>query len=122
MKTMNVDIEEPKEVNYQEELLAMRNSLELLGGKWKLILLRHLAVHHYQSNNFKKVLRAINGLSAKMLSKELKDLETQGMITRTITSTRPLAIEYAITDYGKTALPVAETLMQWGLANAQTTI
>lgn len=105
-------------VNYPQELQAMRNGLELLGGKWKLILLRHLFVHAYQRNNFKKILRAIEGLSAKMLAKELKDLEAQGMITRTITSTRPLAIEYAITDYGKTALPIAETLLQWGIQHA----
>lgn len=109
---------EEKEINYPEELQAMRNSLELLGGKWKLILLRHLFVNAYQRNNFKKILRAIDGLSAKMLTKELKDLETQGMVTRTITSTRPLAIEYAITDYGKTALPIAETLLQWGMQHA----
>lgn len=100
-------------IRYQEELPAMRRGMELVGSKWKLILLRYLGVHHFQTNNFKKIVRSVHGISAKVLTKELRDLEAAGMITRTITSTRPLAVEYAITDYGRTLLPVAEALAQW---------
>lgn len=71
----------------------MRRGMELVGSKWKLILLRYLGVHHFQTNNFKKIVRSVHGISAKVLTKELRDLEAAGMITRTITSTRPLAVE-----------------------------
>lgn len=100
-------------IRYQEELPAMRRGMEMVGSKWKLILLRYLGVHEFQRNNFKRIVRSVHGISAKVLTKELRDLEAAGMITRTITGTRPLAVEYAITAYGKTLLPVAEALAQW---------
>ncbi|SDL58079.1 transcriptional regulator, HxlR family [Pedobacter sp. ok626] len=104
-----------REAKCTEELIAMRDSLEVLGGKWKLMILRFLTNRTDHVIHFNKMEREIEGISAKMLSKELKDLETNLLISRNIQETRPVTIAYAITEYGKTVLPVTEMLVQWGL-------
>lgn len=104
-----------REANCTEELLAMRDSLDVLGGKWKLMILRFLTNRTHQVIHFKKMQREIEGISAKMLSKELKDLEVNLLITRVVQDTRPITVVYSVTEYGKSVLPVTETLVQWGL-------
>ena len=108
-----------REANCSEELMAMRDSLDVLGGKWKLMILRFLTNTTHQIINFKKMQREIDGISAKMLSKELKELETNLLISRTEQQTRPITVVYAITEYGKSVLPVTETLVQWGLSHRE---
>ncbi|HEY9260867.1 helix-turn-helix domain-containing protein [Chitinophaga sp.] len=104
-----------REATCHEELTAMRDSVELFSGKWKLQLLRYLANRPAESNYFKKILREIAGISARMLSKELKMLEMNFLVTRTVLKTKPVTVAYAITPYGQTILPIAESLVQWGL-------
>lgn len=104
-----------REANCSEELMAMRDSLDVLGGKWKLMILRFLTNRTHQIIHFKKMQREIEGISAKMLSKELKELETNLLISRTEQQTKPAMVVYAVTEYGKSVLPVTETLVQWGL-------
>lgn len=108
-----------REATCHEELTAMRDSIELFSGKWKLQLLRYLANRPADSNYFKKILREIEGISARMLSKELKMLEMNFLVTRTVLKTKPVTVAYAITPYGQTILPVAESLVQWGLHHRQ---
>lgn len=108
-----------REAKCSEELMAMRDSLDVLGGKWKLMILRFLTNRTHQIINFKKMQREIDGISAKMLSKELKELETNLLISRTEQQTRPITVVYAITEYGKSVLPVTETLVQWGLSHRE---
>jgi len=108
-----------REANCSEELMAMRDSLDVLGGKWKLMILRFLTNRTHQIINFKKMQREIDGISAKMLSKELKELEINLLISRTEQQTRPVTVVYAITEYGKLVLPVTETLVQWGLSHRE---
>ncbi|MFD2904844.1 winged helix-turn-helix transcriptional regulator [Sphingobacterium anhuiense] len=98
-----------------EELFAMRDSLDVLGGKWKLMILRYLTNRTDQQIHFKKLQRGIEGISAKMLSKELRELEINLLITRTIQDTKPITVIYAVTEYGKSVFPVTETLVNWGL-------
>ncbi|MEV4886281.1 helix-turn-helix transcriptional regulator [Chitinophaga ginsengisegetis] len=52
-----------------------------------------------------------------MLSKELKDLEMNKLVSRTVHNTKPVMVEYTITEYGKSFVPVAEQLLQWGLSH-----
>ena len=63
--------------------------------------------------------REIGGISAKMLSQELKQLETNLLVSRTEQDTKPATVAYAITEYGKSVLPVTETLVNWGLAHRE---
>ncbi|MFC4688772.1 winged helix-turn-helix transcriptional regulator [Epilithonimonas pallida] len=113
MKIIENNIE--RETTCAEELRAMRDSLEILGGKWKLMILRYLNNRQYQDIHFKKMEREIDGISAKMLSKQLKELETNLLITRTVKDENQLMVFYAITDYGKSVTPLTENLVEWGL-------
>ncbi len=99
----------------EKELAAIRDSLEILGGKWKLRIMRHLNNHINETNTFKKIQREIEGISAKMLSKELQELEINLLVTRTVMNTRPVTVNYAITTYGLSVFPVTESLVEWGL-------
>ncbi|MGE6353419.1 winged helix-turn-helix transcriptional regulator [Flavobacterium sp. NPDC079362] len=108
-----------REANCSEELMAMRDSLDILGGKWKLMILRFLTNRTHQVINFKKMQREIEGISAKMLSKELKELEINLLVSRTQQQTKPITVVYAITEYGKSVLPVTKTLVNWGLSHRE---
>ncbi len=107
------------EATCEQELAAIRDSLEILGGKWKLRIMRHLNNHINKKNTFKKIQREVEGISAKMLSKELQDLELNLLVTRTVMNTRPVTVNYAITEYGLSVFPVTETLVDWGLNHRQ---
>ncbi|RKR80428.1 HxlR family transcriptional regulator [Mucilaginibacter gracilis] len=106
---------EKKDATCEQELTAIRDSLEVLGGKWKLRIMRHLNNHINENNTFKKMQREIEGISAKMLSKELQELEINLLVTRTVMDTRPVTVCYAITEYGMSVFPVTESLVEWGL-------
>lgn len=98
-----------------QELNAIRDSLEILGGKWKLRIMRHLNSRMSEINTFKKIQREVEGISAKMLSKELKDLELNLLVTRTVMNTRPITVSYTITKHGMSVFPVTESLVNWGI-------
>jgi|SRR5688572_20259834 DNA-binding HxlR family transcriptional regulator len=104
-----------KEATCEQELSAIRDSLEILGGKWKLRIMRYLNNRKDGQNTFKKIQREIEGISAKMLSKELHDLEINLLVSRTVLDTRPITVKYAITEYGSSVLPVTDSLVIWGL-------
>jgi DNA-binding HxlR family transcriptional regulator len=113
------DKEESAESACERELTAIRDSLEVLGGKWKLRIMRHLLSRECGKNTFKRIQREIDGISAKMLSKELHDLEMNLLVSRTVLDTRPVTVEYAITTYGRSVIPVTDTLVEWGLNHRQ---
>jgi DNA-binding HxlR family transcriptional regulator len=118
MATININ-GNIQEASCDQELAAIKDSLEILGGKWKLRIMRHLNNHVGEKNTFKKLQREIEGISAKMLSKELQDLEMNLLVSRTVMNTRPVTVNYSITDYGLSVFPVTETLVQWGLNHRQ---
>ncbi|QEC76564.1 winged helix-turn-helix transcriptional regulator [Mucilaginibacter ginsenosidivorax] len=118
MATININ-GNIQEASCDQELAAIKDSLEILGGKWKLRIMRHLNNHVGEKNTFKKLQREIEGISAKMLSKELQDLEMNLLVSRTVMDTRPVTVNYSITDYGLSVFPVTETLVQWGLNHRQ---
>ncbi|MGJ1332391.1 winged helix-turn-helix transcriptional regulator [Sphingobacterium siyangense] len=103
-----------REASCTEELRAMRDALDILGGKWKLMILRYLANRELQEIHFKKMEREIQGISAKVLTKELRDLELNLLVARP-PSEDPIKVFYKITDYGKSVFPVTESLVSWGL-------
>lgn len=109
MKTL---LNDPPECT--SNLLAMRDTLDVLGGKWKLLILHYLMTRDHQVNTFKKMQREIIGISAKMLTKELKDLEANKMVKREVLNTRPISVEYSITNYGRTSQEIIEKLVEWG--------
>jgi DNA-binding HxlR family transcriptional regulator len=95
-------------------LLAMTDTLDILGGKWKLLILHYLILRENEINTFKKIEKDLNGISAKVLSKELKDLEAHRLISREVQETKPVTVAYVITEYGKTTNDLINTLVEWG--------
>ncbi|MFZ4263711.1 winged helix-turn-helix transcriptional regulator [Sphingobacterium sp. HJSM2_6] len=95
-------------------LMAMRDSLDIFSGKWKLLIIYYLISREEEVNTFKKMQREITGISAKMLTKELKDLEANLLVHREKLLTKPVSVQYSITEYGKSAADIINRLVDWG--------
>ncbi|WP_264523745.1 MULTISPECIES: helix-turn-helix domain-containing protein [unclassified Flavobacterium] len=92
-------------------LLPVRDALEVLSGRWKLPILIALS---NRPKRFKEISKDINGITDKMLSKELKDLEINKLVTRTVYDTFPPTVEYARTEHSHTLYNVIGALHEWG--------
>ena len=92
-------------------LLPVKDALDVLSGKWKLQIIFSLS---FGKKRFKQVQREIAGLTPKMLSKELKDLEMNELIVRHVYDTLPVTVEYELTPYGATIKPLIGELHKWG--------
>jgi len=91
---------------------SVRDALDLLGGKWKLPIIVGLIDG---PKRFKQLQRDVTGITAKMLSKELKELEVNGLLTRRVEAdTVPVAVTYTMAPYGENLFPVIEALRMWG--------
>lgn len=95
----------------QKNYLPIRDTLDVVGGKWKLQITHALA---QKPLRFKELQREIGGITARVLSKELKELETHELIRREVYATAPVSVEYSLTDYGKSLKPVVLALYKWG--------
>ena len=93
---------------------AIGDAMSLLSGKWKFHILGTLIEGN--KLGFMDLLREIDGIGTKMLSKELQDLEMNNLVSRTVMNTKPITVEYAITKYGKTLSSVIDELANWGIA------
>ena len=101
---------QPKECSVK--LMAIRDTMELLSGKWKIQIIG--ALLQKGTLRFMDLLREVEGIAAKMLSKELQELEINELVTRTVCDTKPITVEYEITAYGKTLEKVIAEIAQWG--------
>ncbi len=101
-----------------EKLLPVRDALNVFQGKWKIQIISVLI--YYEQCSFKLLKESVKGITPKMLSKELKDLETNLLIVRKVADTRPVNISYSITEYGKKCTPLIKALYQWGLKHRET--
>jgi DNA-binding HxlR family transcriptional regulator len=85
---------------------------EFLGGRWKIVLLWHL----FQGvQRFSDLQRAVSGITHKVLTHQLRDLEKKGLLTRTVYPEVPPKVEYHITPLGQTLKPIVDAMHQWGL-------
>lgn len=98
----------------QTRILAIKDAMEILSGKWKFHILGTLLLN--EKLRFMDLLREVEGIAPKMLSKELQDMEVNQLITRTIVHTKPITVEYALTEAGKTVGPLIDELAKWGTA------
>jgi DNA-binding HxlR family transcriptional regulator len=87
-------------------------TLNLIGGKWKGLILNHLLTG--ESKRFGELKRLSPGISAKILAKHLKELEFDGLITRMVTGTDKPRIVYAPTQRSRTLEPILSAIQQWG--------
>ena len=93
--------------------LAIRDTMDFLSGKWKIQIIGTLLRN--DTMRFMDLLREVDGIAAKMLSKELQDLEQNALVKREVLNTKPITVQYSITEYGITLKPVIEAIAGWGI-------
>lgn len=86
-------------------------ALSVIGGKWKVIILWHL---QDGVKRFGELQRQVKGISQKMLTQELRDLEESGLVSRKVYPVVPPKVEYSLTETGWSLKPVLEQLSDWG--------
>lgn len=84
--------------------------MRLIGGKWKGSILWHLKDGPVRFND---LARQLGGASKKMVNQRLKEMEALGLVERQVLSTRPIAVAYSITEFGRSALGVLDQLRAW---------
>ncbi|MCT2408893.1 helix-turn-helix transcriptional regulator [Chryseobacterium antibioticum] len=94
-----------------QALKPVRDTLDVINGKWKLQIIISL---NAGNKRFTEIERSIPKLTSKVLAKELKELEQNGLVERIVKDTYPVSIEYYPTRYTKTLHPVVESLKDWG--------
>ncbi len=89
----------------------VRRSMDVLGGRWTLLIVRDLLV---EPRRFGELLITLGGVSPKVLTERLRSLERESIVTRTVYPVMPLRVEYALTDLGRELRPVIDALAAWG--------
>ncbi|HYF69434.1 MAG TPA: helix-turn-helix domain-containing protein [Ohtaekwangia sp.] len=101
--------------DHRERVMGIRDAIDVLSGKWKIEIIGALLFGGRM--RFMDVMREVPGIAAKMLSKELHDLEAHQLVKRTVMDTKPITVEYEITPYGKSLEEVIITIANWGLSH-----
>lgn len=97
---------------WKERTLALRDAFELLGGKWKICILQNLILGTLR---FKDLQQMVVGISPKVLSKELQELEQNQLVIRTVNNTRPVTVSYSLTEHAQETAPVFDALVAFGI-------
>jgi DNA-binding HxlR family transcriptional regulator len=90
---------------------AMDITMHFIGGKWKTVVLWYL---RKKTLRFGELKKQIPDITEKMLSLQLKALEEDGLVKREVFPEVPLRVEYSLTDFGKSLVPVLEAIAKWG--------
>lgn len=88
------------------------NTLAVLGGKWKINIIFLLSD---KTMRFGAIKNTLQGITQQMLSKQLKELERDKLVIRTVHDTVPLKVTYTLTDLGKSSIPILQTMHKWGV-------
>lgn len=97
----------------KEELpeCPVATTVQLIGSKWKLLIIRNLRARPWRFNELQKDLQ---GISQKVLTDSLRALESDGLVTRTVYAEVPPRVEYALSELGETMRPILDAMEQWG--------
>ena len=102
---------ENKKIKVSENACSLRDVLDIIGGKWSMPIIYHLSKGKMR---FKELERSVEGINTRMLVKELKNMEVNGIITREVFATVPPMVEYTLTEKGEKLLPSIISLHKWG--------
>lgn len=102
-----------------EMILAINDTLNVFTGKWKMPIIGYLL---FGKRRFSEIQRFIPKLTPRMLSKELKDLEMNGIVKRTVYDSAPVIIEYELTNSAKRLDEVLDKMLEWGTKHRKTYI
>jgi DNA-binding HxlR family transcriptional regulator len=94
-----------------EMIRPVRDVLDLINGKWKLPVLIALS---FGDKRFNELERDLEGITPRMLSRELRELETNGLVVRQVQETIPATVTYSLTDYGRSLDTVIASMRAWG--------
>ncbi len=86
-------------------------TLEIIGGKWKSLILWHLS---FKTLRFSQLQRRLGTITQKMLTQQLRELEGDGMINRKVYAEVPPRVEYSLTELGESVVPILKLMCQWG--------
>ena len=86
-------------------------TVQLIGSKWKLLILRNLMMRPWRFNELKK---SLEGISQKVLTDSLRSMEEDGIITRTVYAEVPPRVEYTLTELGYSLKPIMDAMWTWG--------
>ena len=95
----------------EQENCPVESTLELIGGKYKALILWHLSD---STLRFSELRKAISGATAKMLTQQLRELETQKLVHREVFPVIPPKVEYSLTETGRSLLPILVAMRDWG--------
>jgi DNA-binding HxlR family transcriptional regulator len=87
-------------------------TLKVIGGRWKVLLLYHL---FQGTRRFSQLRRSINGITQKMLTQQLREMERDGLVHREVFPSVPPRVEYSLTDLGMSLKPVIDAMCDWGI-------
>jgi DNA-binding HxlR family transcriptional regulator len=107
-------VTEPAERTHEscnKAIIPVRDALDILSGKWKLPIIIALS---FGNRRFSQLSKQIPGITDKMLSKELRELEMNQLVKRTVYDAVPVIVEYSMTSYGKTLEKLIDELQAWG--------
>lgn len=108
------------QVEHKKEIMAVHDTMDILNGKWKISIISSICYHN--KRRFTDILNDVNGISNKMLSKELRDLEINKLIKRTVLDTQPVTIHYQLTEYGLTLKTIINDFAEWGIKHRKVII
>ncbi|NBT16788.1 MAG: transcriptional regulator [Bacteroidetes bacterium] len=109
--THNQLVVNSKKIHISEKSCSLRDVLDIIGGKWSMPIIYILSKG---TMRFKELERSIEGINTRMLVKELKNMELNGILTRQVFATVPPTVEYTLTEKGEKLLPSIASLYQWG--------
>lgn len=107
-------------INGEEQVIQLRGetfhcaldvTMHFIGGKWKTVVLWYL---RNDKKRFSELKKLIPDITEKMLSLQLKTLEEDGLVRRTVYPEVPPRVEYELTDFGRTTVPMLEEIAKWG--------
>lgn len=100
-----------KKMRVSEKTCSLRDVLDIIGGKWSMPIIYILSKGKMR---FKELERSVEGINTRMLVKELKNMEANGIVSREVFATVPPTVEYTLTDKGEKLLPSIVSLHKWG--------
>lgn len=98
-------------------IVGVMDAQDIMGGKWKYIIIASL--FYSGKMRFLDLKRHIEVIAPKVLSKELKDLEMNHLVTRTVCDTKPITVEYELTELGRSFNKIIEAMADWGIKYRQ---
>jgi DNA-binding HxlR family transcriptional regulator len=103
-----------KEINCskkdQDNMKYIQDTLYVISGKWKILIMVSLTNGH---TRYREIAKSIPGITFRMLSKELKEMELNKLVTRTVYDEIPVIVDYELTPYCKTLWPILGEMIKW---------